>query len=96
MTKNLMRRLERLERVQRIGPPAWHTKLRLCARWLRVDEEELLGMVKGHERQLDHALADDGGITWEGFLLLYGLREQARHGSPEPVTGGALLGGDPR
>jgi hypothetical protein len=60
MMKNLMRRLERLERLERMGPSAWQTKLRLCARKLQVDEEELLGIVKGHELQPDRAVADDG------------------------------------
>jgi hypothetical protein len=96
MMKNLLRRLERLERLERTGPSAWQTKLRLCARKLQLDEEELLGIAKGHARQLDRALAEDGRITWEGFQLLCALLEQARPSATEPVPSEVLLGADPQ
>jgi len=73
-TKNLMRRLERLEHL---GRPAWLTRLRAFARKLAFDDEEFLGIVKGHARQLAEHVDDDGGITWEGYGLLPPARRAA-------------------
>jgi len=93
MTKNLMRRLERLE--QR-GSPAWQTRLRAFARKLAFDEEEFLAIVKGHERQLAEHVDEDGRITWEGFQLLYSLLPPARRSSRVPRAVGTPRGGEPR
>jgi hypothetical protein len=70
MTKTVMRRLERLEHI---GQPGWQTKLRNFARKRGWNEEWLLGVVQGHERQLAQAVGDDGFITIEGFQLLLRL-----------------------
>jgi hypothetical protein len=75
MTKNLTPRIERLEHL---GWPTWQAKLCAFARKLAFDEEEFLGAVKGHERQLAQHVDEDGRVTWEGFQLLYGLLSLAR------------------
>jgi len=95
MTKNLMRRLERLERLPHLGRSAWQVRLRAFARHLRLDEDAFLAAVRGHERQLVLAMGEDGvQITWEGFQLFYDLWQ--RHGTPEPVTPETPRGGSPR
>ena len=96
MTKDLMRRLERLEKLERLGGPAWQTRLRAFARDLHLDEEAFLAAVQGHEQQLAEALGEGGQITWEGLQLFYDLWQPAGHGSPEPVTPQNPLDGDPR
>jgi hypothetical protein len=83
MYKNLIRRVERLEQT---GRPAFQTKLRAVARNLGFNEEGILGIAKGHERELTGALGEGGLITWEGFVLLYRLYRQA-DGLPEPESG---------
>jgi len=83
MNKNLIRRIEKLERT---GMSAWQTNLRAVARKHVHDEEEFLRMVKGHERQLGQASGPDGRITWEGYVLLLRLLRRAR-GLPELVPG---------
>ena len=83
MNKNLIRRIEKLERT---GMSAWQTNLRAVARKHVHDEEEFLRMVKGHERQLAQASGPDGRITWEGYVLLLRLLRRAR-GLPELVRG---------
>jgi len=83
MTKNLIRRLERLEHLAR---PTWQARLRAFARKLAFDEEEFLALVAGHARQLAQHVDQDGGITWEGFQLLYALLPPARRGAPAPLV----------
>ena len=72
------------------------TKLRAFARRLACNEEELLGIVKGYERQLAQHVDDDGLVTWEGFQLFYGLLRSARSGSGTPVTPATPPRGEPR
>jgi len=68
MTKDLKRRIEKLERKD--GTFEFETKLRLlCRRVWWSDEESALQAAKGHERELGRELGDDGMITWTGFQL---------------------------
>jgi hypothetical protein len=68
MTKDLKRRIEKLERKN--GTFEFETKLRLlCRRVFWRDEEFALQAVKGHERVLGREIGDDGMVTWGGFQL---------------------------
>src|SRR5579864_7538058 len=89
MTKNLKRRLEKLEHILR---PAAQTGLRAFARKWGMDEERALAIAQGHERQLAHHLGEDGLITLEGFQLFYGWLLRARPGFTDPIPADPLPG----
>jgi hypothetical protein len=85
MTKNLRRRIEKLERIFR---PVLETKLRAYARMHRYSEEKFLRAVKGHERELTEGMGSEGSYTWATFELVYPLLERAGllRGDEEQVT----------
>jgi hypothetical protein len=80
MSKDLKRRIEKLER--QVGVSGFETKLRAVVRWWGGNEEAYLRAARGHERKLEPALGEDGAITWEGYLLLHNLLHPSRHSSP--------------
>jgi len=89
MTNNLKRRLERLEHITR---PTAQTGLRAFARKLGLDEEFVLALAQGHERQLAPHLGEDGLITPEGFQLFCGWLPRACPGSTDPIPVGPQPG----
>ena len=72
MSKDLSRRIEKLER--KVGVDGFETKLRALVRRLGGNQKAYLRAARGYERELGRALGEDGCITWEGFLLLHDLR----------------------
>jgi|SRR5271157_3312403 len=88
MSKDLKRRIEKLER--QIGVSGFETKLRALVRWWGGNEEAYLRAARGYARELGPALGEDGTITWEGFLLLRDLLHPSRHASPQAGRKGAV------
>jgi hypothetical protein len=76
MHKDLMRRIEKLER-ESAQASQFQAKLRSWARGLDVPEEAFLRAVQSHEPELQRKLGDDG-VTWQIFQLLYGIAGQLR------------------
>jgi hypothetical protein len=72
MTRNLWRRIEKLERNSG-GAAAWQVKLRVLARRFGCEEEAFFEAIRGYERRLAAAIDNDGAITWEDFLLVRNL-----------------------
>jgi hypothetical protein len=62
MSKDLMRRIEKLERP--LGGAACETKLRRLVRRWGGNEQAYLRAVRGPERELGPALGEDGTIPW--------------------------------
>ena len=85
MRRDLKRRLKQLE--ARVG--AEDHQLRRLAAQLHIDSERLLGAVQGREAEL-HSHSIDGGIAWEGFLLL--AQCMGWNTRPRPDTHAALCG----
>ena len=88
MTRNLLRRVARLEaQLQAPG----QRLLRLAER-LNLEPQRLLKAATGHESELAPHLGADGTITWEGYLLLLKLlgidptRESTRPSTPESAA----------
>ena len=76
MSKDLKRRIERLER--QVGVSEFETKLRAVVRPWGGNQEAYLRAARGHEQKLGPALGEDGTITWEGYLLLQDLLHPSR------------------
>ena len=87
MSKDLKRRIEKLER--QVGVSGFETKLRALVRWWGGNEEAYLRAARGYARELGPALGEDGTITWEGFLLLRNLLHPSRHAAPQAGRKGA-------
>ncbi|MFZ0937772.1 MAG: hypothetical protein WB579_16030 [Bryobacteraceae bacterium] len=87
MSKDLRRRIEKLERP--VGVAGLETKLRAVVRWWGGDEEAHLRALRGYERELGQALGEGHTITWEGLQLLGDLLDPSRHASPTAGRKGA-------
>jgi hypothetical protein len=81
MRKDLMRRIEKLER-EGTQASQFQAKLRFWARRLDVPEEAFLRATKSHEQELLRELRDDGLVTWQIFQLLYSIAGQLRENAP--------------
>ena len=81
MSKDLTRRIEKLERKAGVG--GLETKLRAVVHWWGGDEEAHLRALRGHERELGQALGEGHTITWTGLQLLRDLLDPSRHASLE-------------
>ena len=81
MSKDLKRRIERLER--QVGVSELETKLRALVHWWGGDEEAHLRALRGYERELGEALGEGHTITWTGLQLLRDLLDPSRRASPE-------------
>ena len=82
MSKDLKQRIEKLER--QVGVAGFEIKLRALVRRWGGNEEAYLRAARSYERQLGQALGEDGGITWEGFLLLRDLLHLRATPHPHP------------
>jgi hypothetical protein len=93
MSKDLKRRIEKLER--QVGVSEFETKLRAVVRQWGGNEEAYLRAARGQERKLGPELGEDGTITWEGYLLLQDLLHPSRRASPQAALADPRLPSPP-
>jgi len=75
MYRELIRRIAKLERHQ---GASFVTRMRAAERSLGLAPDTLGRLARGHEAELNRELRD-GGITIQGFQLLYRLAEASHH-----------------